>query len=96
MKEIAMHALKKVRNMIEAQPETAPSQTLAHLVRALESDEPFDIAHLLGQSRKDFELSIKLLKAWREDSHLVRKGKLIDLSVQVREFSRLQTSHRVH
>jgi hypothetical protein len=39
MKEIAMHALKKVRNMIEAQPETAPSQTLAHLVRALESDD---------------------------------------------------------
>ena len=78
-----MNEIKKARRLIEANPLTKAAKTLAALVRALESEEKFDLTDLYKLSYDDFNLSIDILKEWRLDRYYSGKAKLHDLSVQV-------------
>ena len=78
-----MHAIKKARRLISADPYTEAAKTLAHLVRALESDEAFDLGTLYALNYEDFDIAIDILKEWRLDRYYMGKAKLHDLAVQV-------------
>lgn len=80
-----MNAIKKARKFIEAQPQSESAQTLARLVRALESDEPFPLGELYKLNYEQFGLGIDILKEWRLDRYYMGKAKLHDLSVQLGE-----------
>ena len=78
-----MNEIKKARRLIEANPQTDTAKILAKLVRALESDEKFDLGDLYTLSYDNFNLAIDILKEWRLDRYYSGKAKLHDLSVQV-------------
>jgi len=80
-----MNAIKKARKFIEARPQSESAQTLARLVRALESDEPFPLGELYKLDYEKFDLGIDILKEWRLDRYYMGKAKLHDLSVQLGE-----------
>ena len=78
-----MNEIKKARRLIEANPHTDAAKTLASLVRALESEEKFDLGALYKLNYDNFNLAIDILKEWRLDRYFSGKAKLHDLSVQV-------------
>ena len=82
-----MNNVKKARKLIEANPQSEAAKTLASLVRALESEEKFNLADLYNLSYDDFQLAIDVLKEWRLDRYYSGKAKLHDLSVQVAELN---------
>lgn len=80
-----MNAIKKTRRLITAEPESQAAKTLATLVRALESDEKFDLGDLYELDYDSFDLAIDVLREWRLDRYYMGKAKLLDLSVHLRE-----------
>ena len=78
-----MNAIKKTRRIIEANPASQAAQTLARLVRALESDENFHLDDLYQLDYDAFDLAIDVLKEWRLDRYYMSKAKLHDISVQM-------------
>jgi len=85
-----MNAIKKARKHIEAHPLSDSAKKLARLVRALESDEKFDLSDLYELDYEKFDLAIDILREWRLDRYYMGKAKLHDLSMQLKEFD--QTS----
>jgi hypothetical protein len=83
-----MNAIKKTRRFIETQPASQAAQTLARLVRALESEETFHLGDLYQLDYNAFELAIDVLKEWRLDRYYMSKAKLHDISVQITTLSR--------
>ena len=81
-----MNAIKKTRRLIEANPASQAAQTLARLVRALESDENFHLDDLYRLDYDAFDLAIDVLKEWRLDRYYMGKAKLLDISVQMASF----------
>ncbi len=82
-----MNEIKKARKLIEADPVSAASKTLAGLVRALESEESFNLGDLYKLNYEHFNLAIDVMKEWRLDRYYSGKAKLHDLSVQVAELT---------
>ena len=82
-----MNAIKKTRKLIESDPTSESAQILAQLVRALESDEKFDLAGLYKLGYDEFHIAIDVLKEWRLDRYYMGKAKLHDLSVQLAELT---------
>lgn len=80
-----MNAIKKARKLIASHPESDSAKTLARLVRALESDEKFELGDLYKLDYEDFNVGIDILKEWRLDRYYMGKAKLHDLSVQLGE-----------
>ena len=78
-----MNEIKKARRLIETYPHTEAAKTLASLVRALESEEKFDLTSIYKLNYDNFNLAINILKEWRIDRYYSGKAKLHDLSVQV-------------
>lgn len=82
-----MHAIKKARRLIEADPTTHSAKTLAKLVLALESETQFDLSSLYELDITSFELATEILVEWRIDRYYAGKAKLFDLSYQVAQMS---------
>ena len=82
-----MNAIKKTRKLIESNPSSESAQTLARLVRALESDEKFELTNLYKLGYDEFNIAIDMLKEWRLDRYYMGKAKLHDLSVQLGELT---------
>lgn len=80
-----MNAIKKTRRLIEAEPASSSAMTLARLVRALESEEKFELGNLYELDYDNFNLAIEILKEWRLDRYYMGKAKLHDLSVYLAE-----------
>ena len=80
-----MNAIKKARKLIENKPGSDAAKTLASLVRALESDEKFDLSQMYKLDYDSFEICIEVLKDWRLERYYLGKIRLHDLSVQLGE-----------
>jgi glutamine synthetase adenylyltransferase len=77
-----MQAIKSVRKLIQAEPDSQRSKVLAALVLALESEEPFNLARLYELGYEDFEQALKLIQEWRLDRYYSAKYRLLDISMQ--------------
>ena len=82
-----MNAIKKTRKLIQTNPTSESAQTLAWLVRALESDEKFALSDLYKLGYDEFNIAIDVLKEWRLDRYYMGKAKLHDMSVQLGEMT---------
>ena len=82
-----MNAIKKTRKLIQTNPTSESAQTLARLVRALESDEKFALADLYKLGYDEFNIAIDVLKEWRLDRYYMGKATLHDMSVQLGEMT---------
>ena len=80
-----MNSIKKARKLIEAKPGSDAAKTLASLVRALESNEKFDLSQMYKLDYDSFEICIEVLKDWRLERYYLGKIRLHDLSVQMGE-----------
>ena len=80
-----MNAIKKARKLIEAKPDSDAAKTLASLVRALESDEKFDLSAIYKLDYDSFDICIEVLKDWRLERYYLGKIRLHDLAVQMAE-----------
>lgn len=78
-----MNAIKQARKLIEGKPESEAAKTLARLVRALESDEKFDLGDLYALDYDKFNVGIEVLREWRLERYYMGKIRLHDLSVQM-------------
>lgn len=87
-----VNAIKEARRFIARRPEDDNARILASLVLALESDRSFELITLYQLDYKSFDLAIEVLREWRLDRYFASKAKLLDLSLQVDELSRLEDS----
>ena len=78
-----MNEIKKARRLIETNPHTDAAKKLAALIRALASEEKFDLTSMYKLNDDNFNLAMNILKEWRIDRYYSSKAKLHDLSVQV-------------
>lgn len=78
-----MKAIKKARKFMEADHTSQAAQTLASLVRALESGRSFALAGLYKLDYEAFNLAIDVLKEWRLDRYYMSNIKLYDFSLQL-------------
>ena len=77
-----MRSIKKVKRIIESNPQSALAQTFAKLILSLETDQAFPMQTLYALNSNDFELAIEVLKDWRLDRFYIGKAKVFDASVQ--------------
>jgi hypothetical protein len=77
-----MRSIKKVKKIIEADPQSALAQTFAKLILSLETEQAFPMQSLYALNASDFELAIEVLKDWRLDRFYIGKAKVFDASVQ--------------
>lgn len=82
-----MLAVKKVRQLIEANPVSPGAKTLSALVIALESGQAFPLGELYALGYSQFELALEILGEWRLDRYYSSKGRLLNLSLQASELS---------
>lgn len=75
-----MLAIKKARKLIEADPTSSASKTLAELVLALESEASFNLAEIYKLSYDHFETALEILAEWRLDRYYAKKLRLLDVS----------------
>ncbi|QHI99666.1 hypothetical protein GT347_17800 [Xylophilus rhododendri] len=80
-----MNAIKTVRKLLQADPGSDSSKTLASLVLALESesDSHFQLSSLYELDLKNFELAMAILQEWRIDRYFAKKARLLDASKAV-------------
>ena len=76
-----MKAIRKVRRLLEAEPESSTARTLSALVVAMETDEKFGLSSLYALDYDSFELALELLREWRLDRYYSAKFRLLDSSV---------------
>jgi ATP-dependent protease HslVU (ClpYQ) peptidase subunit len=77
-----MRSIKKVKKIIESNPQSALAQTFAKLILSLETEQAFPMQTLYALNSNDFELAIEVLKDWRLDRFYIGKAKVFDASVQ--------------
>ncbi|OOG39923.1 hypothetical protein [Polaromonas sp. A23] len=78
-----MNPIKQARKLIERESDSQAAQTLARLVRALESEEKFDLGDLYALDYDNFNVGIEVLREWRLERYYKGKIRLHDLSVQL-------------
>lgn len=81
-----MHAIKKVRKYLTANPNSDESKVLSKLVAALGEDVPFSLSELYKLDYETFELAITLLQDWRLDRYYASRMKLFD-AAQVKDIA---------
>lgn len=74
-----MLAIKKARKLIEANPSSEASKTLAALVVALETEASFPLNSIYTLGDKPFQLALDILAEWRLDRHYAKKMRLMDV-----------------
>ena len=80
-----MRAIKEARKFIEQNPDSPSAQLLASLVLALETETNFPISDIYELDLDRFNLAVRVLQEWRLDRYYAGKGRLFDLSLQVRD-----------
>lgn len=77
-----VNAIKEAKKLIANDPFLPSAKTLADLVLALESREPFQLERLYALDLSDFDLAVQIVKEWRLDRYYAGKAKLYDFAVQ--------------
>lgn len=79
-----MHAVKHAKRLTACTPHDAGARTIADLVIALASAQPYALGQLDTLDDECFALVLGLLMQWRNDRHLAGQFKLLDLALQSR------------
>lgn len=82
-----MNAIKEAKKLIARDPFRESAKTLADLVLALESGEPYHLERLYALDLDQFDLALQMLKEWRLDRYYAGKAKLYDAATQLHQLN---------
>ena len=85
-----MRSIKKVKKIIEANPQSELAQTFAKLILSLETEQAFPMQSLYHLNTQEFELAIEVLKDWRLDRFYIGKAKVFDASMHASTLLQIQ------
>lgn len=75
-----MRSIKKIKKIIETNPNSELAQTFAKLILSLETEQAFPMQKLYALNPNEFDLAIEVLKDWRLDRFYIGKAKVFDAS----------------
>ena len=70
-----MRAIKKVRLLIEQEPQDQTAQIFSHLILSLVEEVDFSVKDLYLLNSADFQLAMDILQEWRLDRYYMGKPK---------------------
>jgi hypothetical protein len=77
-----MRAIKKVRQVIEQNPQEQTAQIFSRLILSLVEEEDFAVKDLYLLDSSDFQLAMDILQEWRLDRYYMGKAKTFDTAQQ--------------
>jgi hypothetical protein len=77
-----MRAIKKIKNIIEQNPQDQASQIFSNLIKSLAEEVDFSIKNLYLLKTSDFQLAMEILQEWRLDRYYMGKAKVFDAALQ--------------
>ena len=99
-----MRAIKKIKRIIEKNPQEKAAQIFSKLITCLAEESEFSLKELYELNANEFELAIEVLEEWRLDRFYMGKAKVFDVAQQALEMGssesprvlrRLQTLRRL-
>jgi hypothetical protein len=77
-----MRAIKKVRLVIEQNPQEQTAQIFSRLILSLVEEVDFSVKELYLLDSPDFQLAMDILQEWRLDRYYMGKAKTFDMAQQ--------------
>ena len=77
-----MRAVKKIKRIIEQNPQDQASQIFSKLIKSLAEEVDFSIKDLYLLNTSDFQLAMEVLQEWRLDRYYMGKAKVFDAALQ--------------
>lgn len=77
-----MRAIKKVRQVIEQNPQEQTAQIFSRLILSLVEEVDFAVKDLYLLDSSDFQLAMDILHEWRLDRYYMGKAKTFDTAQQ--------------
>lgn len=77
-----MRAIKKVRLVIEQNPQEQTAQIFSRLILSLVEEVDFSMKDLYLLDSPDFQLAMDILQEWRLDRYYMGKSKTFDMAQQ--------------
>ena len=77
-----MRAVKKIKRIIEQNPQDQASQIFSNLIKSLAEEVDFSIKNLYLLKTSDFQLAMEILQEWRLDRYYMGKAKVFDAALQ--------------
>jgi hypothetical protein len=77
-----MRAIKKIKHIIEQNPQDQASQIFSNLIKSLAEEVDFSIKNLYLLKTSDFQLAMEILQEWRLDRYYMGKAKVFDAALQ--------------
>ena len=77
-----MRAVKKIKRIIEKNPQDQTSQVFSKLITSLAEEVDFSLKDLYLLDANEFQLAMEVLQEWRLDSYYMGKAKLFDVAQQ--------------
>jgi hypothetical protein len=77
-----MRAIKKVRQVIEQNPQEQTAQIFSRLILSLVEEEDFAVKDLYLLDSSDFQLAMDILQEWRLYRYYMGKAKTFDTAQQ--------------
>jgi len=82
-----MRAIKKIKRIIERNPQDKDSQIFSKLITSLAEEIDFSVKDLYELDNHNFQLAIEVLQEWRLDRFYMGKAKVFDVALQALELS---------
>jgi type II secretory pathway component PulL len=80
-----MRAIKKIKRIIEQNPQDKASQIFSKLITCLVEESELSLKELYELNSNEFELAIEALEEWRLDRFYMGKAKVFDVAQQALE-----------
>lgn len=80
-----MRAVKKIKHIIEKNPQDPAAQIFSKLISSLVEEVDFNLKDLYFLDAKEFQLAMDILQEWRLDRYYMGKAKVFDLAQQALE-----------
>ena len=77
-----MRAVKKIKHIIEKNPQDQASQVFSKLITSLAEEVDFSLKDLYFLDANEFQLAMEVLQEWRLDRYYMGKAKLFDVAQQ--------------
>jgi len=75
-----MRSFKKVKKIIEINPNSADAKAFGQLIMSLETEQDFPLQTLYDLNAAEFDLALEVLKDWRLGRFYIGKAKVFDAS----------------
>jgi len=77
-----VRAVKKIKRIIEKNPQDQASQVFSKLITSLAEEVDFSLKDLYLLDANEFQLAMEVLQEWRLDRYYMGKAKLFDVAQQ--------------